>query len=194
MQVILIVKWPYKCLSACVDAHRDIWDKLSGVNYSSRYALGLFFSPGTELPYPWCAKYIADDPCIRFIAIDNKKRGIGELCHDLLISELCHDLLMSQLCHDLLMRRDDSNDDDNNGSVKLYFPVTHSLSLPGMQLCVQKPVLHGSLLCSHWVCRLPLFHHFWLSMLCWGVYFQIFKFLPVLCSLLSSPRMGYYGM
>ena len=69
----------YAFLSACVDAHRDIWDKLSAVNYSSRYALGLFYPPGTELPYPWCAKYLADNPCIRFIAIDNKKRGIGEL-------------------------------------------------------------------------------------------------------------------
>ncbi|XP_076460055.1 renalase-like [Babylonia areolata] len=54
----------------------EVREKLCGVSYSSRYALGLFYPPGTELPYTWCAKYFDNDPCIRFVAVDNKKRGI----------------------------------------------------------------------------------------------------------------------
>ncbi|KAK7112130.1 hypothetical protein V1264_011631 [Littorina saxatilis] len=56
--------------------HPEMWEKLSGVTYSSRYGLGLFYPPGTELPYEWCAKYFDNHPSIRFAAIDSKKRGI----------------------------------------------------------------------------------------------------------------------
>ncbi|XP_069096003.1 renalase isoform X3 [Pleurodeles waltl] len=50
--------------------------QLEAVSYSSRYALGLFYEVGTELDVPWAAQYVTSDPCIRFISIDNKKRGI----------------------------------------------------------------------------------------------------------------------
>ncbi|XP_041939454.1 renalase isoform X2 [Alosa sapidissima] len=50
-------------------------EQLEAVSYSSRYALGLFYPPHTSIPVPWAAKYISGSPCIRFIAIDNKKRN-----------------------------------------------------------------------------------------------------------------------
>ncbi|XP_071420237.1 renalase isoform X3 [Pithys albifrons albifrons] len=50
--------------------------QLECVSYSSRYALGLFYEAGPRIAVPWAAQYIADNPCIRFISIDNKKRNI----------------------------------------------------------------------------------------------------------------------
>ncbi|NXH15430.1 RNLS Renalase, partial [Bucco capensis] len=50
--------------------------QLESVSYSSRYALGLFYEAGTGIDVPWAAKYITDNPCVRFISIDNKKRNI----------------------------------------------------------------------------------------------------------------------
>lgn len=50
-------------------------EQLESVRYSSRYALGLFFPPHTNIPTPWAAKYVAGSPCIRFIAIDDRKRN-----------------------------------------------------------------------------------------------------------------------
>ncbi|KAM6442647.1 renalase isoform 3-T3 [Liasis olivaceus] len=50
--------------------------QLESVSYSSRYALGLFYEAGTQLDVPWVAQYISNNPCIRFISIDNKKRDI----------------------------------------------------------------------------------------------------------------------
>ncbi|KAG9484991.1 hypothetical protein GDO78_008216 [Eleutherodactylus coqui] len=50
--------------------------QLETVSYSSRYALGLFYETGTRIDVPWAAKYINDNPCIRFISIDNKKRNV----------------------------------------------------------------------------------------------------------------------
>ncbi|XP_015721691.1 renalase [Coturnix japonica] len=50
--------------------------QLESAHYSSRYALGLFYEVGARIDVPWAAKYITDNPCIRFISIDNKKRNI----------------------------------------------------------------------------------------------------------------------
>ncbi|XP_012675473.1 renalase isoform X2 [Clupea harengus] len=49
-------------------------EQLEAVSYSSRYALGLFYPPHTHIPAPWAAKYVSNSPCIRFIAVDDKKR------------------------------------------------------------------------------------------------------------------------
>lgn len=56
-------------------ADSGIKSSLQAVTYSSRFAVALFFEPGTKLNIPWSAKYITDNPCIRFISVDNKKRG-----------------------------------------------------------------------------------------------------------------------
>ncbi|XP_005153776.1 renalase isoform X4 [Melopsittacus undulatus] len=50
--------------------------QLESVSYSSRYALGLFYEAGTRIDVPWAAQYLTNNPCIRFISIDNKKRNI----------------------------------------------------------------------------------------------------------------------
>lgn len=63
-------------ISVLIDSKPDVKKKLESVSYSSRFVLGLFYDQGTQLNYPWCGKYITDNPCIRFVAIDNKKRGI----------------------------------------------------------------------------------------------------------------------
>ncbi|MGH0115485.1 UNVERIFIED_CONTAM: hypothetical protein FKN15_024815 [Acipenser sinensis] len=51
--------------------------KMEAVSYSSRYALGLFYEAGTKIDGPWAAKYITNNPCIRFISINNKRRNLG---------------------------------------------------------------------------------------------------------------------
>uniref|UniRef100_A0A8C2GAJ1 Renalase, FAD-dependent amine oxidase n=1 Tax=Cyprinus carpio TaxID=7962 RepID=A0A8C2GAJ1_CYPCA len=50
---------------------------LEAVSYSSRYALGLFYKADTQIDIPWAAKYVSSNPCIRFIAIDDKKRNLA---------------------------------------------------------------------------------------------------------------------
>ncbi|KAI5627249.1 renalase isoform X1 [Silurus asotus] len=50
--------------------------KLEDVSYSSRYALGLFYKAGVQIRVPWVAKYVSNNPCIRYIATDDKKRNL----------------------------------------------------------------------------------------------------------------------
>ncbi|XP_066304972.1 renalase-like isoform X2 [Branchiostoma lanceolatum] len=50
--------------------------QLQRASYSSRYALALYFSPGTRLDTPWAAKYVNGDPCVRFLSVDSRKRGL----------------------------------------------------------------------------------------------------------------------
>lgn len=56
----------------------DVLSLLKKVEYSCRFAMGLFYKPPTTIDVPWGAKYFYDDPCIRYVAIDNKKRGAGK--------------------------------------------------------------------------------------------------------------------
>ncbi|CAH1795511.1 unnamed protein product [Owenia fusiformis] len=58
-----------------VEKNTEVANNLKAVTYSSRYALGLFYPPGTELNLPFICKYFYEDPCIRFVSIDNKKRN-----------------------------------------------------------------------------------------------------------------------
>ncbi|XP_026170708.1 renalase [Mastacembelus armatus] len=50
--------------------------QLDQVVYSSRFAVALFFSPDVALSFPWAARYVSDNPCIRYIAVDARKRNI----------------------------------------------------------------------------------------------------------------------
>jgi len=56
----------------------DVKNKLEGVSYSSRYALAAWYGPDVTLSEDvnWSARYFYDDPCLRYIAIDPKKRGV----------------------------------------------------------------------------------------------------------------------
>ena len=60
------------------DNKPDVKDKLKQVEYSSRFAIGVYFDKDTALDIPWTSKYIEGDPCIRFISIDSKKRNAGK--------------------------------------------------------------------------------------------------------------------
>ncbi|CAG0921581.1 unnamed protein product [Notodromas monacha] len=49
---------------------------LDQVKYSSRYALGMFFSEGVSVPdFPWVAKFIYGHPVWRYASFDNRKRN-----------------------------------------------------------------------------------------------------------------------
>ena len=63
-------------IQCAVDSKRAL---LEDVQYSSRYALALYFALGTNIDVPWTAKYIQGDSCVRFICVDSKKRAKGEL-------------------------------------------------------------------------------------------------------------------
>ena len=59
---------------------------LETVQYSSRYAVALYFAQGAKIDVPWTCKYVVDSPCIRFISVDSRKRfgegkrtGLAEL-------------------------------------------------------------------------------------------------------------------
>ncbi|KAM3860008.1 renalase [Diretmus argenteus] len=49
--------------------------QLDRVVYSSRFALALFFGPDVDLHLPWAIRYVADNACIRYVAVDNRKRN-----------------------------------------------------------------------------------------------------------------------
>lgn len=50
-------------------------ERLEGVVYSSRFAVALFFHPDVMFSFPWAARYVADNHCIRYIAADAHKRN-----------------------------------------------------------------------------------------------------------------------
>jgi len=47
---------------------------LETVQYSSRYAVALYFDQGVKIDVPWTCKYVVDSPCVRFISVDSRKR------------------------------------------------------------------------------------------------------------------------
>ncbi|XP_051273025.1 renalase [Dicentrarchus labrax] len=49
--------------------------QLDGVVYSSRFAIALFFPPGVVFSFQWAVRYVADNPCICYIAADSRKRN-----------------------------------------------------------------------------------------------------------------------
>lgn len=63
---------------------------LQAVQYSSRYVLGLFYENLTKLDgIEWSAKYIYDNPCIRYIAMDTIKRKTGMGKTRILLKHVC---------------------------------------------------------------------------------------------------------
>lgn len=59
-----------------IESQPKVKENLENVSYSMRFAVGLFYDRGVTLSYPWAVKYFRDNPCVCFISIDNKKRGI----------------------------------------------------------------------------------------------------------------------
>ncbi|XP_037782200.1 renalase-like isoform X1 [Penaeus monodon] len=61
-----------------LEKDEKVRSNLLAVDYSSRYALGLFYEKGTTISLKdseASAQYVTNDPVIRFVAIDNQKRG-----------------------------------------------------------------------------------------------------------------------
>uniref|UniRef100_A0A3P8URL9 Renalase, FAD-dependent amine oxidase n=1 Tax=Cynoglossus semilaevis TaxID=244447 RepID=A0A3P8URL9_CYNSE len=50
-------------------------EQLDSVVYSSRFALALFFAPDVNFSFSWAARYVSDSSCIRYIAVDSRKRN-----------------------------------------------------------------------------------------------------------------------
>lgn len=62
------------------DGDEKLRSNLQSVDYSSRYALGLFYEDGAEVALEdrdAAAQYITNHPVIRFVALDHRKRGAG---------------------------------------------------------------------------------------------------------------------
>ena len=55
----------------------EMWSNLQGVRFNSVFCLGVFFDSNITdtLGINWKAKYFPHDPVIRYVAIDNAKRG-----------------------------------------------------------------------------------------------------------------------
>ncbi|KAL9963104.1 hypothetical protein ACROYT_G032279 [Oculina patagonica] len=47
---------------------------LEAVQYSSRYALALYFDHEAKINVPWACKYVVGNPCVRYISVDSRKR------------------------------------------------------------------------------------------------------------------------
>ena len=45
------------------------------MSYSTRFVLGLYYDQTVELGGDWACQYIANHPAVRFISVDNLKRG-----------------------------------------------------------------------------------------------------------------------
>ncbi|XP_031168066.1 renalase isoform X2 [Sander lucioperca] len=57
--------------------------QLDGVVYSSRFAVALFFSPDVVFSFPWSARYVPDNRCIRYIKhnADSSRLGPSLVVH-----------------------------------------------------------------------------------------------------------------
>jgi len=58
-----------------IAADSSLLSALRSVQYSARYALGLFWDRPAALPVPWGAQYVTGHPAVRYVAVDNVKRG-----------------------------------------------------------------------------------------------------------------------
>jgi renalase len=52
--------------------------KLEAVEYSTRFAVGLYYDKGTVLNPPYIS-YVNNDPIFRYYAVDNMKRNRRKL-------------------------------------------------------------------------------------------------------------------
>ncbi|XP_067946811.1 renalase-like [Watersipora subatra] len=77
--VILTIPAPQILALSGIDSLLDSTEKslLEGVSYSSRFALAVKLPAGFTPPVSWTGLYVTDNPCVRFICIDSKKRGLA---------------------------------------------------------------------------------------------------------------------
>ncbi|CAF0884173.1 unnamed protein product [Adineta steineri] len=68
-------------ITQLIDQNKEVKENLSQIKYSSRFAVGLFYSSSvTNLNIPWRIYYVdkKEHECLRFLAIDNAKRNKNE--------------------------------------------------------------------------------------------------------------------
>ncbi|KAK3090511.1 hypothetical protein FSP39_012396 [Pinctada imbricata] len=58
-----------------IESQPEVKKKLEEVSYSTRFCVGLFFNQKAKIDIPWDVKYYTDDPIIRYVSIDPRKRG-----------------------------------------------------------------------------------------------------------------------
>jgi len=62
-------------IAQLISQNSELKQNLESVQFSSRFALGLFFDRPVDLGVDWTSNYIKDHPIFRYVAIDNVKRG-----------------------------------------------------------------------------------------------------------------------
>lgn len=62
-------------IRSLISQDSTVKQNLETVQYSSRFALGLFFDKQVDLGVDWTSKYIKGHPIWRYVGVDNVKRG-----------------------------------------------------------------------------------------------------------------------
>jgi len=62
-----------------INENPELLTNLQKVSYSTRFVLGMFFNRKVDLGVQWASNYISNDPVIRFVSVDNVKRGLPDL-------------------------------------------------------------------------------------------------------------------
>lgn len=63
------------CVQDIIKENKKLQESLNAVKYSSRYALAYFYDSPITFGLKWDVKFLSDDPVIRYISIDNRKRN-----------------------------------------------------------------------------------------------------------------------
>jgi len=72
-------------VQSLLQASPDVLANLQKVSYSTRFVLGMFFNKQVDLGVDWASNYISKDPMIRFVSVDNLKRGRSDLPTSVLV-------------------------------------------------------------------------------------------------------------
>jgi len=68
-----------------IDENPETLTNLEAVSYSTRFVLGMFYNKPVDLGVSWASNYISKDPVIRFVSVDNIKRGRPDLPTSVLV-------------------------------------------------------------------------------------------------------------
>lgn len=72
-------------LPEVLSAQPGLLSNLRGVQYSARFVLAMFYNRQVNLGVPWVASYIKNNDMVRFVSVDNLKRGRPDLPTSVLV-------------------------------------------------------------------------------------------------------------
>jgi len=72
-------------VSTLLSQQPDVRLLLENVSYSTRFVLGLYYGEKLDLDGDWACKYVSDHPIIRFVSVDNIKRGNVDAATSILV-------------------------------------------------------------------------------------------------------------